>query len=39
MIAALGVDAAGNKSCLRLVQGTTENGTVCGGPLTRAGRD
>ena len=36
MITALGVDSEGNKHCLGLVQGTTENATVCSDLLTGA---
>ncbi|MFN0091742.1 MAG: transposase [Acidimicrobiales bacterium] len=36
MVAALGVDAEGNKACLGLIQGTTENATVCGDLLRSA---
>ena len=36
MITALGVDSEGNKHSLGLVQGTTENGTVCSDLLTGA---
>jgi transposase-like protein len=36
MVAGLGVDAEGNKVCIGLVQGTTENATVCAELLSGA---